>query len=160
MPLIILALLLLLLYEGNAMKTSAATIASVKKTYSSLAAVNGLRFGVDSLLILAVITVESGGNPDSTGTSGERGLMQVMQATFSGVNAAYRLGLSWDAMYSPQVNVQAGSAYLAQCLAAFPGDTRKALQAYNGGVTGVKKNPLLSTGYADKVLAVYNSLQS
>lgn len=160
MPFLIVVLILILLFSGNMMKVSIATIRTVKATYQNLATVNGLRFGVDSLLVLSVITVESGGKPDSTGTSGERGLMQVMKGTFTGVNAQYGIGGSWDSMYSPALNVAIGTAYLSQCLAAFPGDTRKALQAYNGGIAGVRKNPALSTMYADKVLNVYSSIQS
>jgi soluble lytic murein transglycosylase-like protein len=156
---LLIALILLAAFMSNK-GVATETVLNVKNSFSSYASDAGLRFGVDKNLILAVICVESSGKPDSTGGDGERGLMQLMLPTFQDTNYAHNLGFTWDDMFSPYANIVAGTSVLADCLASFPGDTHKALQAYNGGIAGVKKNAQLSYAYAEKVLSVLSQLKT
>lgn len=74
-------------------------------------------YGVDPNLIKAVILRESKFNPDTVGTVGEKGLMQVTDA----------VGLEWakagrierfkpDNLFDPETNVRAGSWYLRKSI--------------------------------------------
>lgn len=97
-------------------------------------------FGVPVGIIKSVIQVESSGNPFATGTSGEKGLMQIMPAT------GRDLGLK--NFYDPESNIRAGTKYLSQQYKV-SGNWRDALAKYNGGKHFQGSQ---AQGYADKVL--------
>lgn len=86
------------------------------------------RFGVAPRLIMAVILVESGGDPQATSPVGAAGLMPVMPATFTGMGYDARL------LYDPKTNIEEGTRYLAECLAAFKGEVYWAAAAYDAGI--------------------------
>lgn len=90
------------------------------------------RFGVDPRLVMAVILVESGGNPLATSPVGAGGLMQVMPSTFTGMGYDLRL------IYDPKTNIEAGTRYLAECLAAFKDEVYWAAAAYNAGIANAR----------------------
>src|SRR5512143_2656777 len=71
------------------------------------------QYDVDPLLVAAVMTQESGGNPDSRSPAGANGLMQVLNGPLE-----------------PTTNVDRGVAILAKHLQTFQ-DMRVALAAYN-----------------------------
>ena len=96
-------------------------------------------FGVPKDIINAVIQQESGWNRAAVGTSGEKGLMQIMPGT------GRDLGLT--DFFNPEANIRAGAKYLSQQYQRF-GNWREALQAYNAGAGNIKAG----AGYADKVL--------
>ncbi len=81
--------------------------------------------GVDPALVAAMITQESGGNPEAVSPAGARGLMQLMPAT------ARMLGVADT--FDPQQNVSGGVRYISQLLERFGGDEKLALAAYNAG---------------------------
>ncbi|MBP0594870.1 lytic transglycosylase domain-containing protein [Paraburkholderia sp. LEh10] len=89
------------------------------------------RFGVDRALLLAVIDVESGGNPFAMSPKGARGLMQLMPAT--------GLLQGADDLFDPYQNVRAGARLLDTLLAKY-GEVSLALAAYNAGDGAVRKN--------------------
>ncbi len=86
---------------------------------------------LDPALVQAVITVESGHDPDAVSPRGAVGLMQVLPET-----AAW-LGLPEAA--DPAQGLEAGCRYLAALLEHFGGDVELALAAYNAGPGAVRR---------------------
>jgi soluble lytic murein transglycosylase-like protein len=107
---------------------------------------------LDAALLMAVIDVESGGNPQAVSPKGASGLMQLMPAT------GMRHGAS--NLFDPQQNIGAGARYLQALLQQF-GDVALALAAYNAGEGAVQKSngqipPYAETmSYVSKVIARY-----
>lgn len=123
-----------------------------KEFTNSVADYNAL----DPDLVHAVISVESGGNPDAVSPKGAMGLMQLMPGT------ADELGVI-DPM-EPTDNIRGGVKYLAGLLDRFDGNLEYALAAYNAGPGAVQKYggipPYLETRqFVKKVLANYRNRQ-
>lgn len=89
------------------------------------------KYGVSSDFIKAIITVETCFRPNARGTSGEKGLMQLMPGT------ARLLGVKNSA--NTWQNVHGGTRYLKQLLKRYNGNKRYAAAAYNGGPGAVSK---------------------
>lgn len=107
---------------------------------------------VSPALVLAVISVESGGQVDVVSGAGAMGLMQLMPAT------AERFGVT-DRADAIQ-NIAGGVAYLDWLLNHFDGDPILALAGYNAGEGSVRDHggvpPFAETrGYVPKVLAAF-----
>lgn len=112
---------------------------------------------VSPALVLAVITVESSGNPDAVSGAGATGLMQLMPAT------AERFGVE-DAT-DPADNIKGGVAYLDWLMGEFGGDPMLVLAAYNAGEGSVRRHegvpPFAETrAYVPKVLAAWSVTRS
>lgn len=86
--------------------------------------------GVDPLLVLALIHVESSFNPNAVSPVGAVGLMQLRERTMR--REVERSGLAATDPMDPVVNVRAGIRYLRRLVRAF-GNTELALMAYNAG---------------------------
>ena len=89
----------------------------------------GRRYGIDPLLLVAIIGVESGFNPIAESGSGAKGLMQVIPqfhldkfAEFGGAKSAF----------DPRANIAVGAQILRQYLQASSGNLLVALQSYAG----------------------------
>jgi hypothetical protein len=107
---------------------------------------------VSPALALAVISVESAGNPTAVSHAGAQGLMQLIPAT------AERFGVS-DSTNAGQ-NIKGGVAYLDWLMKEFDDDVLMALAGYNAGENAVKTNngvpPYEETrAYVPKVLAAW-----
>ncbi len=107
---------------------------------------------ISPALVLALISVESGGKADAISRAGAQGLMQLMPAT------AERFGVQ-DAM-SADENIKGGVAYLAWLMKHFDNDPILALAGYNAGEGSVRDNngvpPYAETrAYVPKVLAAW-----
>ncbi|HHW22496.1 MAG TPA: lytic transglycosylase domain-containing protein [Clostridiaceae bacterium] len=114
-------------------------------------------YGLDPLLVRAVIKEESGFQPFALSTSGAMGLMQLMPGTAEG------LGIT-DA-YNIEQNILGGTQYLYYQLKAFDGDLDLALAAYNAGPNAVRQYggipPYEQTqNYVRKVLNTYRMYQA
>jgi soluble lytic murein transglycosylase-like protein len=113
--------------------------------------------GVDSALVHAVISAESGYNKSAVSRTGARGLMQLMPAT------AERYGV--QNIMDPTENIIGGVKYLRDLLALFQGNLELAVAAYNAGENAVirygnRVPPYAETlGYVPKVLAYYRKFQ-
>jgi len=109
-------------------------------------------YGVDPVLVKAVIQVESGYDPLAVSRKGARGLMQLMPDT------AKRFKVT--EIYDPEQNVKGGVQYLATLLRLFEGDLKRALAGYNAGENAVLRHggvpPYAETElYVRKVFSVY-----
>jgi hypothetical protein len=86
--------------------------------------------GLDPLLMLALIHVESSFDPGALSDAGAIGLMQLRERTLHREIA--RAGLAPADPRDPVANVRAGTRYLRRLVTAF-GSTDLALMAYNAG---------------------------
>jgi soluble lytic murein transglycosylase-like protein len=103
----------------------AAGLASAVRTESQAA-------GLDPVLVMAVIGVESGWEPTAVSERGARGLMQLRSGALTW--AEREGGLSAGDVHDPVHNVRAGIRYLARLVETFD-DLDLALIAYNAGPT-------------------------
>jgi soluble lytic murein transglycosylase-like protein len=118
----------------------------------ALAIAAARRHGLDPNLVLAVVAVESGFQPDAVSHKGAQGLMQLMPDT------ARELGVT--DILDPAQNLDGGTRYLRMLIARYGGDVGKALAAYNAGPGAVKRHrgvpPYRETHhYIDRVLKRY-----
>lgn len=120
-------------------------------------------YGLDPLLVLAVIKIESNFRNSARSDKGAIGLMQIREDT--GEYLAAKLGIKWEGektLYNPELNVKLGAYYLATLLNAYD-DKDAALAAYNFGPTFVTakleagEDP--PAGYGDKVNSSYRNLK-
>jgi soluble lytic murein transglycosylase-like protein len=110
------------------------------------------RHKVDPALVNAVISTESGWNPQARSRKGAVGLMQLIPGT------AQRFGAGNP--YDPAQNVEAGTAYLKALLDRYDGDLTRSLAAYNAGEHLVDRSggvpPIFETQrYVQKVTDAY-----
>jgi soluble lytic murein transglycosylase-like protein len=89
------------------------------------------RAGLDPLLVLAVIHVESSFDPGAVSKVGAAGLMQLLESTMGEVHARSG-GIASTNPLDPVANVQAGVRYLGTLFKTFK-DAELALMAYNAG---------------------------
>jgi soluble lytic murein transglycosylase len=102
--------------------------------YVDLVNQDAARYGLDPLLIEAVVRQESGFNPVAGSSAGAQGLLQLEPATAQDVADAVGLTTySASDLTRPLVNLQLGSAFLAQQAKAGGQDLTWMLAAYNGG---------------------------
>ena len=112
------------------------------------------RHGLDPALVMAVIGVESGFQPQAVSPKGAKGLMQLMPATARDLGVADPL--------DPVANLDGGSRYLSSLVARYDGDLTKALAAYNAGMGAVARHggvpPYAETrNYVRKILGRYQA---
>lgn len=111
--------------------------------YDALIRQVGAKYGVDPMLLKAVIWRESGFRPDKVGKNGERGLMQVTEAAASDwARQNKRPAFVPTDLFSPQVNIEAGAWYLKKALQRYAGKDDPAtfaLAEYNAGKSRVDK---------------------
>lgn len=127
--------------------------AARRARYAQMIQDASLTYQLDPALLHAVISAESGYNPNAVSPKGAVGLMQLMPAT------ARRYGVV--NVFDPWQNIQAGARYLKDLLLMFNNDTRLAVAAYNAGEGAVLKYgyhipPYLETvNYVPKVMRFY-----
>ena len=132
--------------------------AELIRQYSSIIETAAKTHGVETALVHAVITAESGYNPRAVSRAGAQGIMQLMPDT------ARRFGVqnSFDASQ----NIHGGVKYLRELLTMFNGNRELALAAYNAGENAVIRAgnripPYAETmHYVPKVLGFYRKFQT
>ncbi len=98
------------------------------------------RYEVDPLLVLALMKQESLYRSDARSFAGARGLLQLMPDTASEWARRLRLpAVEPEDLYDPDRNLALGVPYLARLIEQFDGSVPKALAAYNGGATNVRR---------------------
>ena len=120
--------------------------------YGRQMAATAERHGVDSLLVAAVVQVESRFRPGAVSPRGALGLMQVLPET------AQLYGVA-DAL-DPLANLDAGTRYVRDLLEYYDGDLELTLAAYNAGPGNVTRfggvPPFRETRrYVERVLGAY-----
>lgn len=111
------------------------------------------KHGVDSLLLKAMIKVESDFNPQAISRAGAMGLMQIMPENFKA------LGIKNP--FDPLENIMAGACYFKKMMNRYAGKLSLSLAAYNAGPTVVdryKKIPPIkeTQDYVEKVMKYYH----
>lgn len=106
--------------------------------------------GLDPLLIVAMMAVESSFNPLAESKMGARGLMQVIPRWHMDKIGE---GAHEDVLFDPVVNVQVGTQVLVEGLQRY-GSLQAALQYYNGA----RSDP--EARYTKKVLSIKRQLAS
>lgn len=109
---------------------------------TQMARTQGKRFGVDTALVLGVMTQESGFNANAVSHAGAQGLMQIMPSTLSYIKE--RSGLPISSAFDPEDNVSAGTWYLRSLYdelsdVAESQRWQMALASYNGGIGRVRR---------------------
>jgi len=114
------------------------------------------RAGFSAEFVLAVIRVESGGDPFAISAKGALGLMQLRPHTAEAV--AHGIGLRWEGpetLFDPVANVRLGVAYLERLRARY-GNLSVALAAYNWGPTRIsellRRSQPIPAAYSQRVL--------
>jgi len=122
------------------------------------------RFGVDPLLVLAVIQVESRFDPTAVSSQRAMGLMQLRGDTAR--ELAEDIGLAWkgdEQLFDPETNVMLGCAYLRRLKDRF-GDDSSVLAAYSSGPAIVEArrdvNGRIPLAYTDRVWDVLTVLHA
>lgn len=114
-------------------------------------------YGIDPLLIKAMIKVESNFNPDAVSPKGAMGIMQLMPAT------AERVGVADP--FNPVENIEGGVKYFNKLMNMFS-DVTLAIAGYNSGENAVIKYgnkipPYSETiEYVEKVYLHYDHLRN
>ncbi|MGH2460876.1 MAG: transglycosylase SLT domain-containing protein [Chloroflexota bacterium] len=102
--------------------------------YRDLITRSAQKYGVDPLLLVALIRQESAFNPNAHSVTGALGLTQFEPATAQGV--AQQIGLAnftLDQLNQPPIAIELAAAYLASQTKVFGGNPIFALAAYNAG---------------------------
>jgi len=143
--------------SGNAARAYMPTQAEIDR-YQAIIETAARTYGVEKALVNAVISAESGYNPQAISRTGARGLMQLMPET------ARRYGVS-DSM-DPRDNIYGGVKYLKDLITLFRGDLRLVAAAYNAGENAVirygrRVPPYTETvAYVPRVLEFYRKFQA
>jgi soluble lytic murein transglycosylase-like protein len=128
------------------------------RRYQGIVEAAAKNHGVDTALVHAVITAESGYNPRALSPKGASGLMQLMPDT------ARRYGV--QNIFDPTENVHGGVRYLKDLLAMFNGNMELAVAGYNAGENAViraghKVPPYAETiDYVPKVIDYYRKFRA
>jgi soluble lytic murein transglycosylase-like protein len=119
------------------------------------------KHGLDPVLILALIEVESQFDHDAESPRGAQGLMQIKPVVLGELFQEGKLSDADLNLKNPLINIRVGVSYLAYLSEIF-GDVRVALTAYNIGPTRIRRKlaagERLPTEYATKVLGVQQAL--
>jgi LysM repeat protein len=135
---------------GGCQTLSSSTLNKKAQRYSKAINSASRQYGVNSALIKSVITIESCFRSKARGSSGEKGLMQLMPGTARRFNIRNGFN-SWQ-------NIHGGTKYLSFLLRRYNGNVQRAVAAYNGGEGNVDRSggiPARNRGYVRKVMQAY-----
>ncbi|MBY8977835.1 lytic transglycosylase domain-containing protein [Rhodobacteraceae bacterium NNCM2] len=117
--------------SGQMVFDASARVQRIAKRWGPILKREAAKRNVSLPLLIAVIAVESGGNPRAISPKGAGGLMQLMPFT------ARRFGVRNS--LAPAQNIRGGARYLSWLLERFEEDPVLALAGYNAGEGAVEK---------------------
>ena len=125
------------------------------------------KYKYDPVFLLAVIRTESHFNPNTIGSSGEIGLMQIKPSTAQWI--CQKAGVPWkgaQALKNPEYNVQVGALYFKYLKKSLKSKSAHYINAYNMGINNLQRLPAsskISHPYYAKVIKnyvnIYNRLE-
>lgn len=118
--------------------------------YSAAVEQYAAAYQVEPALVYAIIRTESGFDPKADSNVGARGLMQITEETFLWIKSkiAPQEALTFEDLYTPEVNIRFGTYLLSVCMQRYGGDIPTASAAYHSGIGKVDellKNKAYST---------------
>jgi soluble lytic murein transglycosylase-like protein len=129
----------------------------IVKNWQALAQKYAAQNGIETEVVLAIIAVESGGDPNASGITGDNGLMQITDVALRDYNTAFGTGYTLAQLYDPEINIKIGVGFLKLVYSRVRPIGRidgiyVAIRAYNVGLSRAETNGF---EYQDKVLAWY-----
>ena len=118
--------------EMRANSSTGETLGAVDGKLDRIVRDAAARHNMDPELVKAVISTESGWNPQAVSNKGAVGLMQLIPGT------AQRFGVGNP--FDPAQNVEGGTTYLKSLLDRYDNDLGKTLAAYNAGEGAVDRS--------------------
>ena len=96
-------------------------------------------FGVDPLLLVAIVRQESVFDAEALSPAGARGLAQLLPGTAALTARGLDVTFYPEWITVPDLNLHLGAAHLQELLERFPGRVEAAVAAYNAGTTPVTR---------------------
>lgn len=103
-------------------------------------------FGLDPLLLYAIMREESRYDPEAISRAYAQGLMQIIPSTREWIAEQMKIEVDPIEIFDPGMNIHLGAWYLRHLLDYFEEDLDYAVAGYNGGPGNVnkwKENPLI-----------------
>lgn len=96
-------------------------------------------YGVDPLLVCAIVKSESNYDSEAVSAVGAVGLMQLMPDTAEWLAGKHGIAYDESMLYDADYNIKLGCLYLSTLLDYWDGSVVKAVASYNGGHGNVDK---------------------
>ncbi len=125
----------------------------------------GIAYGIDPLLLTAVMETESSYKPEAVSNKGAVGLMQLRPFVANSLLKEMKSRpVSHRRLHSMKTNIRIGAFYLSKLLKMFDGNVTLALEAYNRGPYRLKahieRGVTINARYTRKVMKARNSIVS
>lgn len=105
------------------------------------------KYNINKHILASLIWTESRFNPMALSAAGAAGLTQIRSV------AAQDLNLSMTSIINdPELQIDAGAAFLRMQIDRSGGDLYTGLRSYNAGAAGAAQNALLAAGYAVEIM--------
>lgn len=137
-PIMILAIILILLF--SVIRVQDIVIKKIyPQKYNVYVEKYALEYGVDRMLVYAIIKAESNFKPNIKSNSNAIGLMQLLEDTAG--ETANKIGIEYTdgCLYDPETNIRLGIKYFSDLLKEYDNNYMLALTAYNAGTGNLKK---------------------
>ena len=97
------------------------------------------KYGIDPMILYAVIRTESNFDPNVDSNADARGLMQITEVTFDWIKTkiAPTEDLTFDDLYDPETNIRFGTYFVCYCLKKYDNHLATAAAAYHNGLGAV-----------------------
>ncbi len=136
----VLALIIILIILFSVIRIQDIVIKQIyPQKYSEYVTKYSDEYGIDSMLIYAIIKAESNFNPNIKSSSNAMGLMQLIEDTAK--ETASKVGIQYTegCLYDPETNINLGIRYYSELLEEYDNNYLLALTAYNAGTGNLKK---------------------
>ena len=98
-----------------------------------------MEFGVDPLLLVALVRQESVFDAEALSPAGARGLVQLLPGTAALTARGLDVTFYPEWITVPDLNLHLGAAHLAELVRRFAGRIEAAVASYNAGTTPVER---------------------